>query len=148
MFEEEFDEHDENAALVYRADAYISRRKGMLPQGMLPPQLTQPIVIHTQQPDLPTLETPAASEAPYLAATAQIEGIDGVDEVVLTRLVNEVSRAMSRHLIRELPELLYNSTLSTLEADLRQGIFAATEVAARNFIAQRLHRGTRSTPKR
>jgi len=142
MFEDELDEYDENDALVYRADAYISRRK-----GMLPPQLTPPIVIHTQQPDLPTLEKPLISEAPYTVAAGQIEGMDGIDEVALTRLVNEVSRAMSRHLISELPELLYNATLSTLEADLRRGIFAATEVAARNFIAQRLHRGTRSTPK-
>lgn len=141
MLENEFDEYDENDALVYRADAYISRRK-----GMLPPQLTPPIIIHTQQPDLPTLETPAATESSYSASSEKIEGMDGVDEVALTRLVNEVSRAMSRHLISDLPELLYNATLSTLEADLRRGIFAATEVAARNFVAQRL-RATQSSKR-
>lgn len=161
---------EEDDTLVNRAEAFISRRRGMLP-GMgqthqagslsakiaLGPPASQTLpkaqrvvesiagkdsepgffneaFIPTRQPELPTLNdvhTPPVTEPAR-------EDLSSIDPDVLKILVSEVSRNISRHITGELPELLYNATLSTLEADLRRGILAATEVAARNFIAQRL----------
>ncbi len=97
-------------------------------------------LIHTQQPELPSLEAaiPTLSDLAEPTSDSRDALVSGVDPAVLKILVSEVSRNISRHLTSELAEILYNSTLATLEADLRRGIIAATEVAARNFIAQRL----------
>ncbi|MEY4591390.1 MAG: hypothetical protein RIR18_285 [Pseudomonadota bacterium] len=159
-------EFDEDNHLVDRAEAYISRRRGMLPSLAVPKledvvkpaakksplsglslnlaisekePLAPPPLIHTQQPELPTLENSQVLLPSH--ETLGDDRVSGIDSATLKILVSEVSRNISRHLMSELPELLYNSTLSTLEADMRRGIVAATEVAARNFMAQRLHQG-------
>ncbi len=152
--------------LVDRADTFMNRRRGMFPASKpIAPQTTKTALgppashtapaaarlahelassekplIHTQQPELPSLEAaiPTLNDLAEPTPDSRDALVSGVDPAVLKILVSEVSRNISRHLTSELAEILYNSTLATLEADLRRGIIAATEVAARNFIAQRL----------
>lgn len=152
--------------LVDLADAFMNRRRGILPQNRsvtlnpppadapppseieeeAPPRATatiQPFTLVDSEPQqqvLPTLDPPLPilSDVVSVPEVREDNLVSGVDPAVLKILVSEVSRNIGRHLTSELSGLLYNASLATLEADLRRGILAATEVAARNFIAQRL----------
>lgn len=170
--------HDD--PLVDRADAFMSRRRGMFPgagettaqatapassaaaakTALAPPashtapiaaqlahklaeipeeNMLQPApVLHTTQPSLPSIEEDIPVLSDVVASDAARDPlIAGMDPAILNILVSELARNIGRHVAGELPGLLYSSTLATLEADLRRGIIAATEVAARDFIAQR-----------
>jgi hypothetical protein len=117
--------------------AQIAHKLAEDPRDHLPESTIQ-AVLHATQPSLPTIDEDLPVLSDVVASDAARDPlIAGMDPAILNILVSELARNIGRHVAGELPNLLYNSTLATLEADLRRGILAATEVAARDFIAQR-----------
>lgn len=63
--------------------------------------------------------------------------IAGIDPSVLNILVNELSDNIGQHITQKLPEMIQKASLTTLESNLKDGILAATDEAAKAFIARR-----------
>lgn len=97
-----------------------------------------PPVIHRTQPSLPSIDPdlPVLNEV-IASDVAKNPLFAGIEPGLINILVIELSRSIGRHLNEELPKILANATLGSLEADLKQGIEGATEIAAREFITRR-----------
>lgn len=151
--------------IVGLADAFMSRRRGMFPPSGLPlssevktalappsshtapaaQRLAKEIagdrsspVMHTTQPSLPSIDPdlPVLNEV-IASDVAKNPLFANMEPGLINVLVIELSRSIGRHLNEELPKILTNATLGSLETDLKQGIEGATEIAAREFINRR-----------
>lgn len=97
-----------------------------------------PLVMHTTQPSLPSIDPdlPVLNEV-IASDVAKNPMFAGIEPGLINILVIELSRSVGRHLKEELPKILANASLGSLEADLQLGIEGATEIAAREFITRR-----------